>query len=366
MALTHGGDSEGFALEYGYPPLDFSASCNPLGVPDGVRAAICAAAAGADRYPDPLCRRLRHAIAEHEGVLTGQVLCGNGAADLIYRLVLAVKPKQALVTAPAFAEYELALRAADCEVLRHPLRPEDGFSVDARIFSRIRPGLDLLFLCNPNNPTGTTAEPALLRRLSDLCEKNGTLLVVDECFIGFLDEPEVHTLRQDLSGRRSLLLLDAFTKLYGMAGVRLGFCLSDSRALLEAMERAGQPWAVSSLAQAAGLAALTEDHYVARSRALIRAEKAFLAEQLRGLGVHVLGGEANFLFFHADVPDLAHRLRRAGILIRDCGNFLGLSSGYFRIAVRTHGENEALIRALARLAREDGILFQTSGDGFYG
>lgn len=362
MALIHGGDGEGFVLEYGYPPLDFSASCNPLGVPEGVRRAVCEAAAGADRYPDPLCRRLVRAIAEHERVLPGQVLCGNGAADLIYRLALAVKPERALVTAPAFAEYELALRAVGCTVLRHPLRAEGGFSVDADILSHVAPGLDLLFLCNPNNPTGKTIDPSLLRRLAAACETNGTLLVVDECFIGFLDAPEAHTLRRDLTGRRSLLLLDAFTKLCGMAGVRLGFCLSDNRALLEAVMRAGQPWAVSSLAQAAGLAALSEDEYVARSRALIRAEKDFLAEKLWELGIRILGCEANFLFFFVKAPNLARRLRLRGILIRDCGNFSGLSPGYYRIAVRTHAENERLIRALSRLAEEDGALFTMAGE----
>ncbi|SHI21611.1 L-threonine O-3-phosphate decarboxylase [Sporobacter termitidis DSM 10068] len=354
MALIHGGDMEGYILEYGSEPLDFSANCNPLGIPDGVPPAIAAAAAGADRYPDPLCRRLRAALSERLALPDSCILCGNGAADLIFRLALAAKPKTALVTAPTFAEYELALETAGCRVLRHALAPEAGFALTEALLARITPGLDMLFICNPNNPTGLTVAPPLLRRILAACEDSGTLLVVDECFNGFLDEPEKHTLRGCLKDADKLLILDAFTKLYGMAGVRLGYCMTKNLPLLEAMKNAGQPWAVSSLAQAAGLAALREDGYVARARALVKTEREYLLRELRRLGLAALSGEANYIFFRADVPRLAENLRARGILIRDCGNYAGLASGCWRIAVRPHGENIKLIEALS------GLLGQTT------
>lgn len=344
MALNHGGDTESFRLKMGYTPIDFSASCNPLGVPDGVKRAICEAAENADAYPDPLCRRLRAAIANQEDILPEQVLCGNGSADLIYRLVLAVKPKRAVVTAPSFIEYEAALCTAGCEVIYHTLSRADDFDVTERILEQITPDIDMLFLCNPNNPTGRTIDHALLERIFRLCEINGILLVVDECFNGFLDDPEAHTLKSKL-GSPNLLILKAFTKLYGMAGVRLGYCLSES-ALLVGMQNVGQPWGVSSLAQAAGIAALSERDYVQRARTLIREEKAYLNQALQSLDLTVLGAAANYIFFYTRMPALLERLYAQGILIRDCANFSGLGAGYYRIAVRTHEENARLIAVL--------------------
>lgn len=352
MVLIHGGDREGYRLVYGNMPLDFSANCNPLGVPDGVRQAIWDTAGCVDVYGDPLCRRLCAAIGEKIGVTPSQILCGNGAADLIYRVVLARKPRHAIVTAPTFAEYELALEGIGCKVVRHPLKESEGFLLTDRILACLKKDINMLFLCNPNNPTGLTIKPGLLQCILSACEKKGILIVVDECFNGFLSQPEQHSLRPHLSQCPNLLIIDAFTKLYGMAGVRLGYCLSGNQRLLEDMRRAGQPWAVSSLAQEAGIAALKADQYVLKARTLIGMEKEYLLGRLKGLGINVLGSEANYIFFFSGIPDLAKDLCEKGILIRDCSNYAGLTKGYYRIAVRSHGENLRLIEALSTLAGE--------------
>lgn len=351
MELVHGGDWAGFEQEYGGLPLDFSANISPLGVPEGVRRAVAEAAAEADRYPDPLCRAVSAAIAAAEGCPTGFILCGNGAADLLFRLALAKRPRRALIPAPAFAEYAAALETVDCAVERYALRAESGFLVDEGFLAAIRPGIDVVFLCEPNNPTGRTTPPKLLRRVLDRCGEVGALLAVDECFGDFLDDPEAHTLRGQLAGHPGLLILKAFTKLYAMAGVRLGYCLCADGALLDAMRRSGQPWAVSTLAQAAGIAALRETDYVARVRALIGQERPFLMEGLRNLGLRVIPGEANYLLFRSERP-LAEPLRRRGILLRSCGNYPGLDECWYRTAVRTRAENERLLRALAEVLHD--------------
>lgn len=347
MALIHGGDLAGFVDIYGYEPLDFSTNGNPLGVPEGVKQALCQAAGRVDAYPDPLCRRLRAALAEHEGVQPQQVCCGNGAADLIFRLVQAVKPQRALLTAPSFAEYERALRSSGCQVTRLTLHHEQQFRLTEAILPRLTPDLDLVFLCNPNNPTGHLTEPGLMRQILAACAAAGIVLVVDECFNGFVEAPEEHSVVKQLSTYRQLVVLKAFTKLYGMAGLRLGYCLSGNPAWLRAVQNTGQPWAVSSLAQAAGLAALAEQEYVTAARELIWQEKRRLLRQTADWPVKVLGGDANWLFFRSPCLDLAERIRRRGILIRDCGNFPGLGPGYYRIAVRSQAENQRLIDAMA-------------------
>ena len=305
MELTHGGDWAGYAAQYGGMPLDFSANVSPLGLPQGVRQAVARALDGADRYPDPLCRALRKKLSGALGVPPQSILCGNGAADLIFRLALAEQPKRALVTAPTFAEYEQALAVAGCTADRFFLREEEGFAVTEALLERIEPGLDILFLCEPNNPTGRTTPRALLLRILERCAACGTRLVVDECFNEFLDDPAAHTLLGELEGHENLLLLRAFTKWYAMAGVRLGYALCADGALLERMRAAGQPWAVSALAQAAGEAALEETDYSAALRALVAAERPRLSAGLAALGCRVLPGEANYLLFY-------HQRRAAG------------------------------------------------------
>ena len=351
MTLTHGGDWAGYAAEYGAgaPLLDFSANVSPLGLPAGVAAAIAGCAAGCDRYPDPLCRELSAAIGAAEGVPADWVLCGNGAADLIWRAALALRPARALVTAPAFAEYEAALTATGCAVERYFLREENDFRLDEGFLEAIRPGVGMVFLCEPNNPTGLTTPRPLLLRVLARCRQAGALLVLDECFGDFLADSAAHTLKGELAGG-NLLILKAFTKLYGMAGVRLGYALCADAALLAKLRAAGQPWAVSTPAQAAGLAALKETEYVAAVRALVASERPRLAAGLAALGCRVLPGEANYLLFRCERP-LCQPLRRRGILLRSCDNYHGLGPAWYRTAVRTGAENRRLLAALGEVLR---------------
>ncbi len=348
--LVHGGDWAGYSEEYGTQPLDFSANVSPLGVPQGVKQAIANAAETADRYPDPLCRSLCRKLAAHEHVPESYVLCGNGAADLIFRAVLARRPKKALLPAPAFAEYEAALTACGCQVEYYFLREENDFRLDEGFLQAIVPGIDMVFVCEPNNPTGVSSPREFLLRVAEQCSRCGALFMLDECFGDFLEEPEVHTLKNSLAEFPNLVILKAFTKLYAMAGVRLGYALCANGELVEKMRETGQPWAVSSLAQAAGEAALDETAYVESVRRMVMEERPWMMEQLTNLGLRVVPGEANYLLFRCTVP-LIQPLRQRGILLRSCSNYHGLDENWYRTAVRTHEENIRLIQALNEVVR---------------
>ena len=328
MQLVHGGDWAGYRAQYGQDALDFSANVSPLGLPEGVAKAITAALATADRYPDPLCRALRAKLAVHEKMPMEHILCGNGAADLIFRLVWAAA----------------ALETAGCTVRRHFLRESEDFAVTEAFISAVDEDTDMVFLCQPNNPTGQLTPLALVEALLHRCEACGALLVVDECFLDFLPESEALSAKKLLASP-NLIILKAFTKLYGMAGVRLGYCLGSNIALLDKMQSAGQPWAVSSLAQAAGLAALDETAYVARVQELIAEQRPILRDGLRALGLRVLDGSANYLLFQAP-ETLGDALRQRGIVLRSCGNYPGLDGSWYRTAVRTAPENQQLLKVL--------------------
>lgn len=348
MELVHGGDWAGYRAEFGCDALDFSANVSPLGLPAGVAAAITNALPTADRYPDPLCRELRAALAGAEGVPADWILCGNGAADLIFRLALAVRPRRALLPAPTFAEYEAALQTVGCAVQRVFLREENEFAVTEKFIDAVTPETDIVFLCQPNNPTGQVTPPALVERLVRRCAECGAVLVVDECFLDFLPDRDAWTAKQLLRDAPQLVILKAFTKLYAMAGVRLGYALCGDATLLEKMRGAGQPWAVSSLAQAAGLAALQETAYAGAVRALIAEQRPRMAAGLRALGLRVMDGQANYLLFRA-TPDFGEKLRRRGAVVRSCANYPGLDAAWYRTAVRTAEENTRLLQIMGEI-----------------
>ncbi len=337
----HGGDV------YRYKGcIDFSSNCNPLGTPQGVVRAAAESAARMADYPDVRCQELTDALAVYEKVDPAMIYLGNGAAEVIFSLCLAVKPQKALLLAPTFAEYEQALSSVGCEVVHVFLEEERGFCVDEeliRAIGRERPGM--VFLCNPNNPTGVLTDPDLLRKILRACEETGSMLVLDECFNDFIQERERYTMKDCLARHPALFILKAFTKRYAMAGIRLGYGLSADPELLAKMERVTQPWNVSSLAQAAGVAALKEEDYVERGRHLIWEERAYLQRELEGLGYRLYDSRANYVFFYSGKP-LWEACKDRGVLIRDCSNYPGLGPGYYRVAVRTHEENLRLIQVL--------------------
>lgn len=350
MELVHGGDWAGYRARFGHDALDFSANVSPLGLPQGVADAIVAALPTADRYPDPLCRELRTALSRAEQLPEPWILCGNGAADLIYRLVWALKPRRALLPVPTFAEYAAALESVGCEVKRKTLHEADDFAVTEAFVQAVNQSIDLVFLCQPNNPTGQITPPELVQRLVRRCADCGAVLVVDECFLDFLQQRDALTAKPLLQAAPNLVILKAFTKLYAMAGVRLGYALCANTALLAKMQAAGQPWGVSSLAQAAGAAALRETAYADAVRALIADQRPKLAAGLRALGLQVIEGSANYLLFRAP-ETLGAALQQRGVCLRSCGNYPGLSAGWYRTAVRTAPENEQLLQTMREVLK---------------
>ncbi len=353
--------------------IDFSANCNPLGTAPGVKEAIRQSLDQLADYPRVGCLPLRTAIAAWESgggkaqkadpghdsvefvngyVFTpDQIICGNGAAEVIFSLCRAAAPKRALLPAPTFAEYEQALRSVGCEIEYFMLPEENGFRITEAFPESLHENLDIVFLCNPNNPTGALTDREFLFRVLERCEALGIRLVLDECFLDFVQEPEAYTMKAALKTHQNLFILKAFTKRYAMAGVRLGYGISSDRGLLEKMEGMTQPWNVSTLAQNAGMAALKETEYVEQGRQIVFREREYLCREMRSLGLTVFEPQANYLFFRGPETLFENCLER-GILIRDCSNYAGLEKGYFRIAVKQQEENKKLITVLKDILKK--------------
>ena len=349
MRPAHGGDRIAFYETFGKEPLDFSVNIKPMGMSPKALETLGKAADRWVCYPDTRYRRLRRAVADFYRIPAEFILPGNGASDLIWRAAAMLRGGRVLLTAPTFSEYECALSAFGCGIRRHFLKPEDRFALTDRILEEITPDLDALFLCNPNNPTGRTADPALMALVLERCRENQVILWVDECFNGFLEEPEDHSLTDKLFEYDNLVILQAATKLCALAGLRLGYVFCGGERLREALAGYGQSWPVSVVAQEAGIASMEDKDYLSRSRALIAGERERMWKALESAGLEVLGGEANYLFFWTSVPSFGHRMGQMGILLRDCGSYPGLRSGYYRMALRMPRDNDCFCGAVKRI-----------------
>ena len=229
----HGGD-----IYSNQPKVDFSANINPAGMPEAVRQALKDAIDKCQVYPDPYCTVLREKIAVSEHISENMILCGNGAAELIYSFAFTLpKDKPALIVAPTFCEYEQALKAAEISMEYYMLKKEDDFRLTEEILHTDLKNYSAVFLCSPNNPTGITVQRELLQTIA----QTGVRLFCDFCFLDLTDMPEQYNIPALLTAYPNVMILRAFTKSYAMAGVRLGYVMCKDREVLAKMSDTQTP-----------------------------------------------------------------------------------------------------------------------------
>lgn len=335
--FQHGGDLYGMENA-----VDFSASLNPLGMPVQAVRALKVAAASFEAYPDPLCRDLVAALAEKEQVDASHIVATAGASDAFSRVAAVLEPSKALVCSPCYSGYEQALRPHRPRIVHHSLVQSENFDVTERIIDYIEPGIDLVIICSPNNPTGRVVDLGILEAILAAADKCSTKVLVDECFIDFTGMPSCTSM---LERFRNLIVVKALTKSHAMAGFRLGHVMCSDLGFVEELRLAGSPWAVSSPAQVAGVAALSVSGYLNLTREYVETERARLEEGLAELGMLVVPSKANFILFQSPKPLYEEMLAR-GFVIRRCENFRGLDASWFRIAVRTTVQNKKFLEAL--------------------
>lgn len=349
----HGGEIYDRQITY-----DFSVNTNPFGMPDSVRAFLQSeeALACAYRYPENGNGRLAEAIAHKEHVKPGQIVCGNGASELIYAVFRSFNPGKLLLCAPCFSEYGQAADICGWSTAYYVTSEEHNFQIRRDILEQIgKENPDLIILCNPSNPVGNCISQPLLEEIVRYACEHNIRLLIDECFLSFLQDEKKRTVKQYMTQAgqtdTDLMVLKAFTKIYGLAGLRLGYLILSEEATACRIKRQLPDWNVSSLAQQAGVLSLAEDHYLENTRTFVRKERKRVGERLGKLGFQVYPGEAGFLFWKGPAG-LKEALLCDKILIRECNNYTGLSCGeknaYYRTAIRSTRENDTLLEALQR------------------
>ncbi len=302
--------------------LDFSASINPLGPPDSVRAVLDRGVELALRYPSIDADGFCAAAARRHGVPRGCVLAGNGSTDLIYLVARLFAGARAQVVVPAFTEYEDACKAA-------------GIAVN-------RGRTDLTFVGNPTSPDGRVLPREQVHRLP------GTV-AVDEAFMDFVGDRE--SLASEAPRDMRLIVIRSLTKFYAIPGLRIGYLVA-APGIISRLRRLQPPWSVNALAAAAGAAVLADREYAERTRRAVRALRERLARGLAEAGLWPLPSEANFILCRVrDAAALCGELLRRGIAARNCDSFTGLEPNrHVRFAVRTDAENGRLLAALKEIA----------------
>jgi threonine-phosphate decarboxylase len=298
-------------------------------------------------YPDPDSIELTEELARYLQVEPDNIVVGNGAAELIPLVTELVAPRRGIVFSPTFAEYSVAVERVGAQVIRVPYERAQTQDIDG----------DVLFLCNPNNPTGELMSKERVQALVRRAESRGTMCVIDEAFIDFVDEPEAYSLRFDAVKRSDLVVLGSLTKFFAIPGLRVGYVVA-APDLVEKLRRIKAPWSVNCLAQVAAVASLQDRRYIADTRTYVAEARQALVAGLNELaeryGFQVWPASANFVFISLartgpTAAELARHLAASGVLVRDCGNFPLLDQYSLRVAVRKTEENERLLSELARV-----------------
>lgn len=346
--FAHGGDLRRMAEEAGCRPeeiLDFSANVNPLGPPPWLGQVVGQALQGVDSYPDPESHDLVMAASETYKVWPTQVVAGNGASELLFAIAGMGQHRQAIIPSPAYVDYARACKAHRLKVIETPMT--EDFQVNFPAMGPLLTTPSLVFLCSPNNPTGTTISAADLREVAAMFPQSR--FIVDESFADFMPEDTDRLIRNRPSNVITVLSL---TKFFAIPGIRLGLAFGDPDVMLRLKQRM-PAWSVNALAQKVGVRCLRDGQHAAHTREQTKLLREDLASGLRGIpGIKVYPGAANYLLCRMDrVGQDAVQLRdrlltEHRIGIRLCGNYTGLDDKWFRVAVRNRDDNERLIRAM--------------------
>ena len=344
----HGGNVRQLALSAGLAVediIDFSASINPLGLPEWFRPLISRTIGSLTHYPDPDCRALTEAISACYRVEKEEVIAGNGSTELLYLIPRVLSASRAVIPVPSYSDYAQASELSGLTVEKVFMKEESGFKPDISAIESRLAGNDIVFFGQPNNPTGVLCDADELR---DMAMGNGsTTFVIDEAFADFVEGMDSLTRRRPAN----VIVLLSFTKFFAIPGLRLGCAVADPPVISRIREFM-PPWSVNTFAQTVGEAALADAEYARKSKAYVHEERTSLTEEMQSIpGLYVYPGAANFLMVRIDrnginAPKLAQELIRKGIAIRVCENFDGLDSRFLRVAVSTAEENGRLCDAM--------------------
>lgn len=352
----HGSDLEKIEKIYGIRREDitsFSANVNPLGISPRLRETLAAHIDAITAYPDREYSSLRQCIGEYVGADMEQVIVGNGSTELISLIIQLEHPKKAMIIGPTYSEYEREIKLGGGTSLYYPLREADGFELQIDEFiSKLNETIDLLVICNPNNPTSTCITNRKLRLILDACKEHGIFVMIDETYVEFAKNVNEITAVPLTKYYDNLIILRGTSKFFAAPGLRLGYAITGNRDLRKSLNTRQNPWSISSLAAIAGEIMFTDQAYIKQTRDLISSERTRIFEKLNAHPDYkVYEPSANFLLVKLLRDDqtsevLFDKAIRQNMMIRDCSTFPFLDDRFIRFCIMSPEMNDKLLNCI--------------------
>ncbi|MCR5508531.1 MAG: aminotransferase class I/II-fold pyridoxal phosphate-dependent enzyme [Lachnospiraceae bacterium] len=358
MDHFHGSDLEKIEKIYGIPAsgiVSFSANVNPLGLSEKLRHGLAEHLDVITGYPDREYTSLRRAISDYCGCEPDNIIVGNGSTELISLFIQISRPKKTLIVGPTYSEYEREVSLGGGTALYFPLKEEDGFILDHKgLIAQLNESIDLLIMCNPNNPTSTCINRNTMRTILDACKQYDIFVMVDETYVEFTGGEDAVSSIPLTRYYNNIILLRGTSKFFAAPGLRLGYAVTGNSELIKKINTRKDPWTINSLAELAGGLMFTDTGYIEETRRLISTERRRVTDALRSTGMlKVYEPSANFVLcriendkINADI--LFDACIREKMMIRNCCTFPFLDNRYFRICFMSPEMNDALISVISR------------------
>ncbi len=360
MINGHGGNINNLANRLNCPAeeiVDMSANLNPLGPPDIINTLLCGHLPDIRSLPDPGARGMARAFGRYYRIPEEQVIAGNGTTFFIYTLPMAMGIKTALVAGPTYADYADACRMYGVDVRHHITKEEDSFVLDTKALASKAAKSKMVFICNPNNPTGTMVEKQKLVALITACPD--TFFVVDESYLPFADPEGAHSL---LTGQQfsNLAVLTSMSKIFTIPGLRTGF-LTAREPVIKRVMAFYQPWSVNALAQSVVQSVFESPEFMAPFITLscrhVENQRILFAKSLENeKGIRLFDSVTSFILARLESMNAETFCQKVGnhqILVRNCSNFTGLDDRFVRFSLKTEALNKRLSGVIKEILSND-------------
>lgn len=357
----HGSDLEKIEKVFGIKKEDivsYSANVNPLGISHKLREVLSQHLDAITRYPDREYTKLRQCIANYTGAQMENIIMGNGSTELISLFIQTNHPKKAMILGPTYSEYERDINLGGGTCIYFPLKEENNFQMDVNaLCHQLDDNLDLLVLCNPNNPTSSAITRKEMRRILDACMEHGIFVMVDETYVEFAPDEKNVTSVSLTNYYSNLIILRGTSKFFASPGLRLGYAITGNRDVAKEINTRKDPWTINSLAEIAGQIMFQDQDYIRETKELITSERARLYQELSSWDtVRVYDPQANFILMKilkegVDAEILFEHCIRKGMMIRNCSTFPFLDSQFIRFCIMSLEDNDRLIDAFRELLR---------------
>jgi threonine-phosphate decarboxylase len=355
MAVTHGGEIFSTARKLNcdiHELVDMSSNLTPLGMVPGLADACMSRFDEISFLPETSSDSLVKIFAEKYGLKQENILVGNGTTDFIFTVPDALNSKRVVIISPTYADYKEATQLADIEIVDFATIIENNFSLDQTLLARQIKKHDLVFICNPNNPTGQMVKSEHIYNLAR--EYSDTTFLVDESYLSFI--PEKSLLQFPVLD--NLIVLTSFSKIFGIPGLRLGF-FTGSTVFLKKIRTLLKPWGVNRIAQIAGEFLLNNgDCYVNNVQGFVKENRKKFVDSLDDIdGIKTIPGVVNFILCkltgNISAAELKDKMLRSKFMIRNCDNFTGLDNSFFRLSLKDEGTNKRCVQVLKQILTDN-------------